>query len=373
MKNACEREVRELHRAFEAWFRGEGPGGAPFRLAEALAPEFHRVGPGGRRGTRATTVDLVARAYASRGPEFSISIHAFEVHHESPGLCVVSYEEWQRDGSSTSARISTAVFRKEPSAPEGIVWVLLHETWRPPPPDPDPLFADPRLAVLYDALDGERDDLDAYEALIQEFGAKSVLDVGCGTGTFACRLALRGLKVFGVDPAAASIDLAREKPGGNLVDWSVGDVATLSPLTVDLVTMTGNVAQVFVEDEDWHQILLSIHRQLRPGGQLVFETRDPNNRSWESWSPETLGKTLQLPDGPVDVTFEMRSVELPLVRFRYTFHFPDGSTVTSDSTLRFRDEDEVRSTLDRAGFIVRQVRDAPDRPGRELVFVATRP
>ena len=56
---------------------------------------------------------------------------------------------------------------------------------------PDALFADPRLAVLYDALDGDRSELDAYEALVDEAGARSVVDVGCGTGSLAVRLAAR--------------------------------------------------------------------------------------------------------------------------------------------------------------------------------------
>lgn len=49
---------------------------------------------------------------------------------------------------------------------------------------------------------------------------------------------------------------------------------------------------------------------------------------------------------------------------------PDPETLTSDSTLRFRDRAETEADLVRAGFDVVEVRDAPDRPGRELVFVA---
>lgn len=55
---------------------------------------------------------------------------------------------------------------------------------------PDPLFADPELAALYDVLLGDRTDLDLYEALADECGAASILDVGRGTGTFQRSLAL---------------------------------------------------------------------------------------------------------------------------------------------------------------------------------------
>jgi hypothetical protein len=45
---------------------------------------------------------------------------------------------------------------------------------------------------------------------------------------------------------------------------------------------------------------------------------------------------------------------------------------TSDSTLRFRHRDEVAASLAAAGYLVDEVRQAPDRPGREMVFIARR-
>ena len=78
---------------------------------------------------------------------------------------------------------------------------------------PDAIFAHPRLAQLYDVFDGPRDDLAAYLALAAELGADRVLDVGCGTGSLAILLARAGRTVIAVDPAAASLDVARAKDG----------------------------------------------------------------------------------------------------------------------------------------------------------------
>ena len=87
----------------------------------------------------------------------------------------------------------------------------------------DDIFEHPRLVAIYDALDPDRSDLDVYAAIADELGARSVLDVGCGTGTFALLLADRGLEVTGVDPAGGSLDVARAKPGAKRVHWIHGE------------------------------------------------------------------------------------------------------------------------------------------------------
>lgn len=56
---------------------------------------------------------------------------------------------------------------------------------------PDAIFSHPRLAVVYDPLDTDRSDLDAYVDLASDLHAVHVLDVGCGTGTLARRLVAR--------------------------------------------------------------------------------------------------------------------------------------------------------------------------------------
>jgi 2-polyprenyl-3-methyl-5-hydroxy-6-metoxy-1,4-benzoquinol methylase len=81
----------------------------------------------------------------------------------------------------------------------------------------DEEFRHPRLAAIFDALDSDRSDLDVYVGLVEGLGAGRVLDLGCGTGALAVTRAERGCEVAGVDPAAASVAVARAKPGAQRV------------------------------------------------------------------------------------------------------------------------------------------------------------
>ncbi len=239
----------------------------------------------------------------------------------------------------------------------------------------DEIFGHPRLAAIYDLLDPDRTDLHAYLDVAQQFDATRVVDIGCGTGVFALLLAGRGVEVVGVDPARASVEVARAKPGSDRVRWICGDANALPPLQVDLVTMTANVAQAIVAPDAWQQTLTRAREALRPGGYLVFETRDPAARAWETWNRTASRRVTPIPDGgAVESWVELVEASPPLVTFRWNYVFAtDGQHITSDSTLRFRERKEVEADLTAHGYRLREVRDAPDRPGKEFVFVARRP
>lgn len=245
---------------------------------------------------------------------------------------------------------------------------------------PDALFSHPRVARVYDPLDPDRSDLDTYVDLVREFGADAVLDVGCGTGTLACRLAAQGVEVLGVDPAGASVTVARAKTGAERVEWVVGTVEDVAARPdqrgrYDLATMSANVAQVFLGDEEWLATLGSIRTCLRPGGRLAFETRVPADRAWERWTKEASHQVVDVEgEGPVEDWVQVTAVDGELVTFDSpTIFRADGERIDSTTTLRFRGRDDLLSSLARAGFAGSEVRDLPYAPGRGWLVVAQAP
>jgi len=239
---------------------------------------------------------------------------------------------------------------------------------------PDRVFDEPRLANIYDELDPDRSDLDAYVELVAELGARSVVDIGCGTGTLACMLAARDIEVVGVDPSAAMLAVAACKEHADRVSWIHGVAPDVLPHQADLVLMTGNVAQVFLDDSEWAGTLDAVRQMVRPDGWLLFETRRPERQGWLEWNPEDSYNETDIPGvGSVASWYEVLNVELPFVTFRGTIRFQhDGAELVSDSTLRFRSGDEIISSLRTCGFTVADIRDAPDRPGKEFVVLARR-
>ena len=145
-------------------------------------------------------------------------------------------------------------------------------------------YVEPRLVELYDRDNPRGADTDFYLSLATDLDAHRILDLGCGTGVLTRELAaVDGRYILGVDPAPAMLAVARRQPGAERVQWVEGDASAMGTAEVDLVVMTGNVAQVFL-DAEWAAALRAIHTALRPGGYLAFESRNPDDCAWERWT-----------------------------------------------------------------------------------------
>ncbi|HEX9063773.1 MAG TPA: class I SAM-dependent methyltransferase [Streptosporangiaceae bacterium] len=232
------------------------------------------------------------------------------------------------------------------------------------------------LVAVYDAEFGWSRDDDFFAGVVNEVPASRVLDLGCGTGRLALALAAAGHQVTGVDPAAASVDAARAKPGADQVTWITGTSADLPDQAFDTAVMTSHVAQFFLTDEDWAATLADLKRALVPGGRLTFDTRDPRARGWEQWPDRYSRRDLPLPDGrTVTIALEVTSVTPDVVGAAARYAFSDGTELVSTEELRFRTEDELRSSLRAAGFTVLQIYGGWDRspvgsPDGEFLIIA---
>ncbi len=221
-------------------------------------------------------------------------------------------------------------------------------------------FEDPRLVEVYDAMCPWSRDDDFFVSVVEEAGGGlRVLDLGCGTGRLALGLAARGHTVTGVDPACASLDAARAKPGADRVAWIEGTAEDAPTASFDVAVMTSHVAQFFVTDDEWTHALEHLHRALVAGGRLVFDARDPADRAWERW-PIDWGRMVALPAGDhVEVWVEVAAIvgaeAAPTVSHRIQYRFSDEDRCASDATLRFRSEAELRTSLGAAGFTVEHI------------------
>lgn len=132
----CKREIESLHAFFVEWYTGEAPNDADERVERALAPDFEMVTPEGNRLERADVVEGIRENYATReSGGFEIEIRNVETRYSVDDRALVRYEEWQKTPNETTGRLSTALFKEDPDAPEHVVWLDLHETWLD---DPNP-------------------------------------------------------------------------------------------------------------------------------------------------------------------------------------------------------------------------------------------
>lgn len=234
---------------------------------------------------------------------------------------------------------------------------------------------DPRLVALYDEDNPDGADGAFFRAVVASTGATSVIDLGCGTGALTVRLADAGRTVVGVDPSATMLDLARNRPGADRVTWVLGDSRTLPLIEADAAVMTGNVVQ-HVPDDDWQRTLADLHRALRTGASLAFESRNPAARAWKAWSsPEhTVRDTA---DGPLEEWSEAREVAPGIVRLvSHNVFLDTGERLTYEEDLFFRGASDIERALTAAGFDTTAVHgDWQSGPVTDrsavLVFVAT--
>ncbi|MET4060991.1 SAM-dependent methyltransferase [Arthrobacter sp. UYP6] len=231
-------------------------------------------------------------------------------------------------------------------------------------------YAQPELAARYDADADGRRDIPFYLALVRELAPSSVADVGSGTGLL-CSLLVRadsaGMKVAGVEPQQTMLDVARRQPLADRVEWIHGTAADLPAAALDLIFMTGHVAQYFLDDAAWAAVLQDIAQSLVPGGRLVFEIRNAAAEGWRGWNDD---EPRPVPGGSLRRSTTMTG-DLATHIDEWTI---GARTFTTRETLRFPDDATIAGGLDAAGLEVERSWGnwdgspvTPDSPERIIV------
>jgi len=240
-------------------------------------------------------------------------------------------------------------------------------------------FSDTRLVALYDTLNPFGDDSEFFCKQAEKLSAKTIIDLGCGTGRLTCELARRGHQMTGIEPSKAMLALARARPYADQIKWMQGSFEQMDGLQADMVLMTSHVAQFLLDEKEWRAMLQTAHKALNNGGHLIFDIRRLTNPPFEGWPTEDSRRKFEnTAVGPVEWWFKLLGVEDKRVRYELHFIFVRHTEeVVSMNELIFRSKGEITEALSDAGFTVKTVNGdwdgSPVTPtSPEMIFVAER-
>lgn len=139
-----------------------------------------------------------------------------------------------------------------------------------------------------EVIDAAIDWIDHY--LCQQNRVKEILDLGCGPGLYAQRLAKLGYKVTGIDFSKLSIEYARQQASVNNLNIAYvheNYISYMYPNKYDVILMI--YCDFGVLDElSRNKLLTKIYHALKPGGTFVFDVFRPqkyiNHEETKTWS-----------------------------------------------------------------------------------------
>ena len=194
----------------------------------------------------------------------------------------------------------------------------------------------------------------------------SVLDLGCGTGNHALRLAAQGYRVAGVDRSDEMLDIARVKAEEKSLPVALyhGDIKSVAiDQTFDAVILMFAVLGYQVTNDDLIQTLRNIRRHIRMGGLLIFDV-------W--YGPAVLsqkpGERVSVVEGEDTTIIRLSSGVLDTLRHVCNVHFKvykiEEGRLAGEATevhrMRFFFPQEIAFFLESAGFEMVHMGPFPD-------------
>lgn len=129
----------------------------------------------------------------------------------------------------------------------------------------------------------------------------SGLDVGCGTGVLARRLAATGYQMTGADPSDGMLEILRAKAPDIRAVLASGASLPFDDDAFDLVMCVAVMHHV-ADAEAVHLTLGEMVRVSRPGGRVLIWDHNPRNRYWKHLMarvPQDTGEERLIPEREV--------------------------------------------------------------------------
>jgi SAM-dependent methyltransferase len=145
--------------------------------------------------------------------------------------------------------------------------------------DPDGYFGEPVAAGYDDPADpvNQPEAVDPAVSLLAELaGSGRALELAIGTGRIGLPLSQRGVPVHGIELSRAMAARLRDKPGGDAVAVTIGDMATTRvDGTFTVAYLVFNTINNLTTQEAQVACFVNVARHLAPGGCFVIETGIP--------------------------------------------------------------------------------------------------
>lgn len=191
-----------------------------------------------------------------------------------------------------------------------------------------------RYSRYYNLLYGDKDytrEADYVDDLIKRnlSGAKSILDLGCGTGLHDFLLAEKGYSVTGVDISGTMLGIAAsrlrsQETLSKSLSFIQGDIRTIKLTnTFDVVLSLFHVMSYQVSNDDIVSTLTTVRDHLKPGGLFIFDC-------W--YGPAVLTER------PTTRLKRLEDDEINLVRIAEPIMHPNDNTVDVNYHVLIKDK-----------------------------------
>ena len=215
------------------------------------------------------------------------------------------------------------------------------------------------IPLIYDQINVFSKDRLFYNSLLNNLNVSTIADVGCGTGRLTKSFAESGINITAIDPNGEAIHVAKTKIDANNISWIVGDSTDLESNSYDAVIMTANVAQVFLTEASWQQLITDVYRALKPGGSFIFDCRNAAVKVWESWKKDLTPDyaTNEKTGEKLEIWTTYDGFINDIYTFYETVQVQDTNEIVTKLKLelKFRTKEELEHSIQTTGFTIDRI------------------